>query len=68
MAYCLAIAINEGLVFSSDSRTNAGADQVRIYSKMRIFGVPGDRQVARLPALSNTNCRSPDTPKVRILL
>jgi putative proteasome-type protease len=40
MTYCLSIAINEGLVFSSDSRTNAGADQVRTYSKMRTFVVP----------------------------
>ena len=48
MTYCLAIAINEGLVFSSDSRTNAGADQVRTYSKMRVFGVPGDRQFVLL--------------------
>jgi putative proteasome-type protease len=56
MTYCLAIAINEGLVFSSDSRTNAGADQVRTYSKMRTFGVPGDRQLVLLSAGNLATC------------
>jgi putative proteasome-type protease len=50
MTYCLAIAIEEGLVFSSDSRTNAGTDQIRTYSKMRTFGVPGERQLVLLGA------------------
>lgn len=50
MTYCLAIAIDEGLVFSSDSRTNAGTDQIRTYSKMRTFGVPGERQLVLLGA------------------
>jgi len=57
MTYCLAIAINEGLVFSSDSRTNAGADQVRTYSKMRTFGVPGDRQFVLLSAGNLATCQ-----------
>ena len=57
MTYCLAIAINEGLVFSSDSRTNAGADQVRTYSKMRVFGVPGDRQFVLLSAGNLATCQ-----------
>lgn len=33
MTYCLAIAVETGLVFASDSRTNAGVDQVTIYKK-----------------------------------
>ena len=44
MTYCLAIATNAGLVFVSDSRTNAGVDMVSTYSKMYGFGVPGERQ------------------------
>ena len=44
MTYCLAIHVNAGLVLISDSRTNAGVDSVSTHSKMRIFGVPGDRQ------------------------
>jgi putative proteasome-type protease len=44
MTYCLAIAADSGLVFVSDSRTNAGVDMVSTYSKMYGFGVPGERQ------------------------
>jgi putative proteasome-type protease len=50
MTYCLAIALDEGLVFTSDSRTNAGVDQVSTYSKMRTFGVDGARQFVLLTA------------------
>jgi putative proteasome-type protease len=57
MTYCLAIAINEGLVFSSDSRTDAGVDQVRTYSKMRIFDVPGDRRFVLLGAGNLAICQ-----------
>ena len=39
MTYCLAIQLDEGLVFCSDSRTNAGADRVSTYSKMHRFAV-----------------------------
>ena len=42
MTYCLAIKINNGLVFASDSRTNAGLDNISTYSKMFTFNV-GDR-------------------------
>lgn len=41
MTYCLAIAAENGLVFASDSRTNAGIDMASTYSKMSSFGVPG---------------------------
>lgn len=44
MTYCLAIKSDSGLVFVSDSRTNAGVDMVSTYSKMYGFGVPGKRQ------------------------
>lgn len=50
MTYCLAIAVDEGLVFASDSRTNAGPDQVATYGKMHTFGVIGDRQIVLLSA------------------
>lgn len=45
MTYCVAIKVNAGIVFCSDSRTNAGVDQVSTYSKMFHFGLPGDRQL-----------------------
>ena len=42
MTYCVAIKIEDGLVFASDSRTNDGLDNVSTYSKMFTFNV-GDR-------------------------
>lgn len=50
MTYCVAIAVNDGLVFVSDSRTNAGVDHVSTYSKMNVFGVAGERQFVILTA------------------
>ena len=50
MTYCLAITVNAGLVFASDSRTNAGVDQVATYGKMHVFGKDGDRQIVLLSA------------------
>lgn len=47
MTYCLAIAVNKGLVFASDSRTNAGVDYVASYSKMSRF-VFADRTLVLL--------------------
>ncbi|MEX2365497.1 MAG: proteasome-type protease [Pseudohongiellaceae bacterium] len=43
MTYCLAIRVNKGLVFASDSRTHAGVDYVTTYSKMHRFTWPGER-------------------------
>jgi len=46
MTYCVAIALDTGLVFCSDSRTNAGIDQISTYSKMFNFTTRrGDRFV-----------------------
>ena len=50
MTYCIGIALETGLVFCSDSRTNAGVDQVSSYSKMHTFGVEGERQFVLLSA------------------
>ena len=50
MTYCLAIALNDGLIFCSDSRTNAGADRVSSYSKMHQFAFPGERSLVLLSA------------------
>jgi putative proteasome-type protease len=43
MTYCLGIITEDGLVLASDSRTNAGYDQVNICRKMHTFIVPGER-------------------------
>jgi putative proteasome-type protease len=43
MTYCLGIRTREGLVLASDSRTNAGFDQVTLCRKMHTFVQPGER-------------------------
>jgi putative proteasome-type protease len=43
MTYCVALRLKAGLVFLSDSRTNAGVDQVGTFRKMTVFERPGDR-------------------------
>ena len=50
MTYCVAAAVSAGIVFASDSRTNAGVDQVAIYSKMSVLETPGERVVVLLSA------------------
>ncbi len=50
MTYCVAIQVDSGMVFVSDSRTNAGVDSVSTYSKMYTFGAPDDRQFVVLTA------------------
>lgn len=50
MTYCVAIKIDEGLIFASDSRTNAGVDQLATYSKMFSYGIEGQRSFILLTA------------------
>jgi putative proteasome-type protease len=50
MTYCVAIKLNAGLVFLSDSRTNAGLDQISSFRKMMIYERPGDRFMVLLSA------------------
>jgi putative proteasome-type protease len=50
MTYCVAIIVDEGICFCSDSRTSAGVDQINTYSKMFRFGLDGERQFVILAA------------------
>jgi putative proteasome-type protease len=50
MTYCVAIKTDSGLVFASDSLTNAGIDHVSTYSKMHSFVQPGNRTFVLLSA------------------
>jgi putative proteasome-type protease len=50
MTYCVAVTVNRGLVFASDSRTNAGVDQIATYSKMHTFEGRCDRAICLLTA------------------
>ncbi len=43
MTYCLALRLNEGLVFMADTRTNAGVDDVGIYRKLHVLIPTPDR-------------------------
>ena len=50
MTYCLAIKVNEGLVFGSDTRSTAAVDDVRTYNKSHVFDFPGQRVLVLLSA------------------
>ena len=50
MTYCLAIKVDDGLVFASDSRTHAGVDYASVFSKMHQFDLQGDRFMVLLAA------------------
>lgn len=48
MTYCIGVLLDDGMIFASDSRTNAGMDSVAKFCKMTIFERPGDRVIALL--------------------
>jgi putative proteasome-type protease len=50
MTYCVGIKLNAGLVFLSDSRTNAGVDNISTFRKMILYEKPGDRFMVLLSA------------------
>ena len=50
MTYCVAIKVNDGLVFAADTRTAAGVDDVRTYNKLHVLEVPGERVFVILSA------------------
>lgn len=50
MTYCIAASINEGLILVSDSRTNAGIDNVSTHGKMHAFDTTNDRKMVMLCA------------------
>jgi putative proteasome-type protease len=50
MTYCIGLKLNAGLVFLSDSRTNAGLDQISTFRKMIVYEKPGDRFMVLLSA------------------
>jgi len=50
MTYCVGIKINAGLVFLSDSRTNAGVDHISTFRKMIVYEQPGERTMVLLSA------------------
>lgn len=50
MTYCVAMRLDAGLVFLSDSRTNAGVDHINTFRKMHFFERRGDRVLVLMTA------------------
>lgn len=50
MTYCLAIRVDQGLVFAGDTRSNAGSDYVASYRKLYVFDAGEDRSLTLLTA------------------
>jgi putative proteasome-type protease len=50
MTYCVGLLLNQGIVLLSDTRTNAGLDNIAIYRKMFTFEEKGERVVVILTA------------------
>ncbi len=48
MTYCVAVMLDAGMVFASDSRTNAGVDQVSVFRKMHLIARGDDRMIVIL--------------------
>ena len=50
MTYCVGLLLNDGMVLLSDTRTNAGLDNISTYRKMFTFEEPGERVIAIMTA------------------
>jgi len=50
MTYCVGLLLDVGIVLLSDTRTNAGLDNIATYRKMFIFEDPGERVIAIMTA------------------
>jgi len=72
MTYCVGVLLDAGMVFASDSRTNAGVDHVSSYRKMHVFAAEGERVIVILSSgnlsvgqstisLLDQNARNPDS-------
>ena len=50
MTYCVGLRLDRGIVFASDTRTNAGLDNVATFSKMHVWERKGDRVIVLMSA------------------
>jgi putative proteasome-type protease len=48
MTYCVGLKLDDGMIFASDSRTNAGMDDIAKFCKMTVFERRGDRVIVLL--------------------
>lgn len=50
MTYCVGMKLDQGLVFISDTRTNAGVDNISRFRKLFTWNVPGERAIVLMTA------------------
>lgn len=50
MTYCVGMLLKDGFVMLSDSRTNAGVDNIATFRKMSLWEEPGERVIALMSA------------------
>ncbi|MEM7728695.1 MAG: peptidase [Pseudomonadota bacterium] len=50
MTYCVALKLDHSLVFMSDTRTNAGIDNISVVRKMFTWSEPGERVITLMTA------------------
>jgi len=50
MTYCVGVKLKSGLIFMSDTRTNAGVDDISQVQKVHSWEVPGERAIVLLAA------------------
>jgi len=50
MTYCVGLQLDRGIVFMSDTRTNAGVDNISVFKKMFTWEVPGERLITLMTA------------------
>jgi putative proteasome-type protease len=50
MTYCVGMVLDQGLMFMSDTRTNAGLDNISTFKKMTIWEEPGERVITLMSA------------------
>lgn len=50
MTYCVGLKLNRGLVMMSDTRTNAGVDNISVFRKMFSWERPGERSITLMTA------------------
>ncbi len=75
MTYCIGVMVDEGMIFASDSRTNAGVDNFAKFCKMTVFERKGERVIVLLSSgslagtqavigLLNQRCAAADGPNL----
>lgn len=50
MTYCVGLRLNKGMIFMSDTRTNAGVDNISVFKKMFTWEKPGERLITVMTA------------------